>query len=153
MAIDLTTFETNLTTKINSTTGTTDGKEFLLLSKAIEAVRPSIVVSDILSEGQNQISLITTEGSDQVSNVAAEGTTRLSAITAEGTAQVQAVTTEGETSRRSSSGRRRLCPEKCKSVRPHRSRSSAGGYRRSFTRQNIFHRKHVMASLYKKGNT
>jgi len=38
MTINTTTLEANLTTKINNTSGTTDGKEFLLLGKAVEAV-------------------------------------------------------------------------------------------------------------------
>jgi len=42
MTINVTTLEANLTTKINATTGTTDGKEFLLLSKAVEAVNTAV---------------------------------------------------------------------------------------------------------------
>lgn len=42
MAINTTTLEANLTTKINATTGSTDGKEFLLLGKAVEAVNTAI---------------------------------------------------------------------------------------------------------------
>lgn len=42
MAINTTTLEANLTTKINNTSGTTDGKEFLLLGKAVEAVNTAI---------------------------------------------------------------------------------------------------------------
>jgi hypothetical protein len=38
MTINITTLEANLTTKINATSGTTDGKEFLLLSKSVEAL-------------------------------------------------------------------------------------------------------------------
>jgi len=42
MAINTTTLEANLTTKINNTSGTTDGKEFLLLGKAVEAVNTAV---------------------------------------------------------------------------------------------------------------
>jgi hypothetical protein len=42
MTINTTTLEANLTTKINNTSGTTDGKEFLLLGKAVEAVNTAI---------------------------------------------------------------------------------------------------------------
>ena len=42
MSINTTTLEANLTTKINATTGSTDGKEFLLLGKAVEAVNTAI---------------------------------------------------------------------------------------------------------------
>ena len=38
MTINITTLEANLTTKINATTGTTEGKEFLLLSKSVESL-------------------------------------------------------------------------------------------------------------------
>jgi len=38
MTINVTTLEANLTTKINATSGTTEGKEFLLLTKAVEAL-------------------------------------------------------------------------------------------------------------------
>ena len=42
MTINTTTLEANLTTKINNTSGTTAGKEFLLLGKAVEAVNTAI---------------------------------------------------------------------------------------------------------------
>ena len=47
MTINVTTLEANLTTKINATTGTTDGKEFLLLSKAVEAVNTAVSNSSL----------------------------------------------------------------------------------------------------------
>ena len=58
MAINTTTLEANLTTKINNTSGTTDGKEFLLLGKAVEAVNTaisnnSLSVSNNLSDLNN----------------------------------------------------------------------------------------------------
>lgn len=42
MTINTTTLEANLTTKINNTSGTTDGKEFLLLGKAVESINTAI---------------------------------------------------------------------------------------------------------------
>ena len=42
MTINVTTLESNLTTKINATSGTTDAKEFLLLGKAVEAVNTAV---------------------------------------------------------------------------------------------------------------
>ena len=45
MALNTTTLETNLNTKMNATTGTTEGKEFLLLGKAVEALTPSVTVA------------------------------------------------------------------------------------------------------------
>ena len=58
MTINTTTLEANLTTKINNTSGTTDGKEFLLLGKAVEAVNTavsnnSLAVSNNLSDLNN----------------------------------------------------------------------------------------------------
>ena len=58
MTINTTTLEANLTTKINNTSGTTDGKEFLLLGKAVEAVNTaisnnSLSVSNNLSDLNN----------------------------------------------------------------------------------------------------
>ena len=41
MPINTTTLESNLTTKINNTSGTTDAKEFLLLGKAVESLSNS----------------------------------------------------------------------------------------------------------------
>ena len=58
MAINVSTLEANLTTKINATTGTTEGKEFLLLGKAVEAINTavsanSLAVADNLSDLNN----------------------------------------------------------------------------------------------------
>ena len=58
MTINTTTLEANLTTKINATSGSTDGKEFLLLGKAVEAVNTavsnnSLRVSNNLSDLNN----------------------------------------------------------------------------------------------------
>ena len=55
MAINTSTVETNLTTKLNATSGTTDAKEFLLLGKAVEALTPSVTVNSVISEGTTQV--------------------------------------------------------------------------------------------------
>lgn len=47
MAINVSTLEANLTTKINATTGTTEGKEFLLLGKAVEAVGTAVSANSL----------------------------------------------------------------------------------------------------------
>jgi len=49
MTINTNTFESNLTTKINATSGSTDGKEFLLLGKAVEAVNTAISNNSLTS--------------------------------------------------------------------------------------------------------
>ena len=73
MAINTTTVETNLTTKLNNTTGTTDAKEFLLLGKAVEALQPSVTVSSVQTEGTTQVAAVTAEGATQVAAVQAAG--------------------------------------------------------------------------------
>lgn len=52
MAINVSTFENNLTTKINNTSGTTAEKEFLLLAKAVEATN-SAITNTSLSRNNN----------------------------------------------------------------------------------------------------
>ena len=47
MTINVTTLESNLTTKINATSGTTDAKEFLLLGKAVEAVNTAVAANSL----------------------------------------------------------------------------------------------------------
>ena len=69
MAIDTNTVEANLTSKLNATSGTTDAKEFLLLGKAVEALTPSVVVQDVIDQGDTEIARITSEGSTQVAAV------------------------------------------------------------------------------------
>ena len=80
MAVTLTTFESNLQTKLNNTTGTTDGQEFLLLSKSVEALNPSITVASVIAEGTTQVAAVTSAGTTQVSNVQAEGATQVAAV-------------------------------------------------------------------------
>jgi len=83
MAINTTTVESNLTTKLNNTSGTTDAKEFLLLGKAVEALTPSVTVNSVISEGTTQVARVTTEGTTQVAAVqaAASGFAPLSGAT------------------------------------------------------------------------
>jgi len=69
MAVTLTTLESNLQTKLNATSGTTDAQEFLLLSKSVEALNPSIAVQDVIDEGTTQVGLVQTEGATQVAAV------------------------------------------------------------------------------------
>jgi hypothetical protein len=73
MAVTLTTLESNLQTKLNATSGTTDAQEFLLLSKSVEALNPSIAVQDVIDEGTTQIGLVQTEGATQIAAVQAAG--------------------------------------------------------------------------------
>ena len=73
MALNTSTLETNLNTKMNATTGTTEGKEFLLLGKAVEALTPTVTVASVISEGTTQVARVTSEGSTQVAAVQAAG--------------------------------------------------------------------------------
>jgi hypothetical protein len=89
MAINTTTVETNLTTKLNATSGTTDAKEFLLLGKAVEALQPSVTVSSVQSEGTTQVSNVNTAGTTQVAAVNTAGTTQVAAVQAAGSSYAQ----------------------------------------------------------------
>ena len=73
MAISTTQIEANLTTKLNATTGTTEGKEFLLLGKAVEALTPTVTVNSVIAEGNTQVARVTSEGTTQVAAVQAAG--------------------------------------------------------------------------------
>jgi hypothetical protein len=84
MTVTLTTFESNLQTKLNNTTGTTDGQEFLLLSKSVEALNPSITVAAVQTEGTTQVSNVNTAGTTQVAAVNSAGTTQVAAVQAAG---------------------------------------------------------------------
>jgi len=55
MPINTTTLESNLTTKINNTSGTTDAKEFLLLGKAVESLKGSSIGSADIDFGSYKI--------------------------------------------------------------------------------------------------
>ena len=80
MAVTLTTLESNLQTKMNNTSGTTDAQEFLLLSKSVEALNPSIAVQDVIDEGTTQVAAVTAEGTTQVGLVQTEGATQVAAV-------------------------------------------------------------------------
>ena len=80
MAVTLTTFESNLQTKLNNTTGTTDGQEFLLLSKSVEALNPSIAVQDVQTAGTTQVVAVNSAGTTQITAVQAEGATQVAAV-------------------------------------------------------------------------
>lgn len=82
MAISTTQIEANLTTKLNATTGTTEGKEFLLLGKAVEALTPTVTVNSVIAEGTTQVGLVNTAGTTQVGLVNTEGTTQVAAVQA-----------------------------------------------------------------------
>ena len=84
MAISTTQIEANLTTKLNATTGTTEGKEFLLLGKAVEALTPTVTVNSVIAEGTTQVGLVNTAGTTQVGLVNTEGTTQVAAVQAAG---------------------------------------------------------------------
>ena len=84
MALNTTTLETNLNTKMNATTGTTEGKEFLLLGKAVEALTPTVTVNSVIAEGTTQVGLVNTAGTTQVGLVNTEGTTQVAAVQAAG---------------------------------------------------------------------
>jgi hypothetical protein len=98
MAINTTTVESNLTTKLNATSGTTDAKEFLLLGKAVEALTPSVTVTSIQTEGTTQVGLVTAEGTTQVAAVqaAASGYAPLANPTFTGTVNAAALTLSGD---------------------------------------------------------
>ena len=87
MAINTSTVETNLTTKLNATSGSTDAKEFLLLGKAVEALTPT-TVSGVINEGTT-IGLVTAEGNTQVTRVQNEGTTQVANVQAAGAGYAQ----------------------------------------------------------------
>ena len=95
MAVTLTTLESNLQTKLNNTSGTTDAQEFLLLSKSVEALNPSIAVQDVIDEGTTQVAAVTSAGTTQVGLVQTEGTTQVGLVQTEGATQVAAVQAAG----------------------------------------------------------
>ena len=85
MTINTTTLEANLTTKINATSGTTDGKEFLLLGKAVEALTIPASVAAMTAAGTTQVGLVNSEGATQVAAVQAAGSSYLPITTAAST--------------------------------------------------------------------
>ncbi len=97
MAINTTTLEANLTTKINATSGSTDGKEFLLLGKAVESLIIPSSVSEMTAAGTTQVGLVTAEGTTQVAAVAAAGSSYAPKVdpTFTGTVNAAAITLSG----------------------------------------------------------
>jgi hypothetical protein len=97
MAISTTQIEANLTTKLNATTGTTEGKEFLLLGKAVEALTPTVTVASVIAEGATQVGVVQAEGTTQVAAVqaAAAGYAPLADPTFTGTVNAAALTLSG----------------------------------------------------------
>ena len=96
MTINVTTLEANLTTKINATSGTTEGKEFLLLSKSVEALNtavsansltPANNLSDVSSAATSRTNLGLAIGTDVQAFDA--NTAKLDAITANFTGTLQ----------------------------------------------------------------
>jgi uncharacterized protein YdeI (BOF family) len=97
MTINVTTLESNLTTKINATSGTTDAKEFLLLGKAVEAVNTAVAnnslqVANNLSDLNNTATAITNLGAAPIDSPALIGTPTAPTATA-GTNTTQIATT------------------------------------------------------------
>lgn len=84
MALNTTTLEASLNTAMNATTGSTAGKDFLLLGKSVEALTPTVTVSSVISQGTTQVGLVTTAGTTQVGLVNAAGTTQVAAVAAAG---------------------------------------------------------------------
>ncbi|MBC16592.1 MAG: hypothetical protein CL942_06015 [Desulfovibrio sp.] len=99
MAINTTTVETNLTTKLNATTGTTDAKEFLLLGKAVEAFTPTVTVNSVITEGNTQVTNVQNEGATQVAAVqaASSGFAALTGATFTGAVTIPDLTVTGTT--------------------------------------------------------
>ena len=69
MPISTTTVEASLQAALDATTSATTTKELLLLTKATEALVPSVTLAAVLSEGATQVGLVTTEGTTQVAAV------------------------------------------------------------------------------------
>ena len=93
MAVNTTTWEATLQTKLNDTTITS--KDMLLVGKALESTIGSISVSNISTAGTTQVSAVNTEGTTKVSAVNAAGTSKLSAVNNAGTSKLSAVNTAG----------------------------------------------------------
>ena len=75
------TTNTNFTTLINAidtkaqslAASTTDPKDLVFLGKTLEALNVSTAVSDVINQGDTQVTRVTTEGTTQVAAVAAQG--------------------------------------------------------------------------------
>lgn len=98
MAINVSTLEANLTTKINATTGTTEGKEFLLLGKAVEAIGTavsanSLAVANNLSDIANTATALTNLGAAPTASPTFTGTVNAADLTLSGNLTVNGTTT------------------------------------------------------------
>jgi hypothetical protein len=95
MALNTTTLETNLNTKMNATTGTTSGKDFLLLGKAVEALTPSITVASVIAEGTTQVAAVqaAAAGYAPLADPTFTGTVNAAALTLSGDLTVNGTTT------------------------------------------------------------
>jgi hypothetical protein len=95
MALNTTTLETNLNTKMNATTGTTSGKDFLLLGKAVEALTPSITVASVIAEGTTQVAVVqaAAAGYAPLADPTFTGTVNAAALTLSGNLTVNGTTT------------------------------------------------------------
>jgi len=92
MAVNTSTFESTLQTKLDNVT---DPKEMLLLGKALESTVGSIAVSDIQDEGTTQTNAVNTAGTTKVGEVNSAGSTQVTAVNNAGTTQVNEVNTTG----------------------------------------------------------
>lgn len=97
MTINVTTLESNLTTKINATSGTTDAKEFLLLGKAVEAVNTAVANNSLqpsnnLSDVSSTATSLANLGGAPLASPALTGTPTAPTATA-GTNTTQIATT------------------------------------------------------------
>jgi hypothetical protein len=98
MAINVSTLEANLTTKINATTGNTEGKEFLLLGKAVEAVNTAVSVNSLavannLSDLANTATALTNLGAAPLASPTFTGTVGAADLTLSGNLTVNGTTT------------------------------------------------------------
>jgi hypothetical protein len=74
VAIDTTIITASLQTKLNETTNDTESNDFLLLTKAIEAIAGYVAAGDVKDEGDTQIALVAAASAIQITAVVAEGT-------------------------------------------------------------------------------
>jgi hypothetical protein len=66
VAINTDIIRASLQTKLNGTTDDTESNDFLLLTKATEAIVGVVSVGEIMDEGQTQVDLVTAQGDTQV---------------------------------------------------------------------------------------
>jgi hypothetical protein len=73
VAINTDIIRASLQTKLNGTTDDTESNDFLLLTKATEAIVGVVSVGEVMAEGTAQLAILEDEGDTQVALVAAEG--------------------------------------------------------------------------------